>query len=137
MQEYECKAMMDERPLAPALGRYRLPLAAWLSIAHRLTGLFLLLLLGIVVSWLWAVAAGASAYAAYREFWETLLGQLLLWSVVAAGSYHSFNGLRHIAWDLGWLALTPRSVQYSGIAVLLLTVLLWSGVYGIYHAWGE
>ncbi len=124
---------MSERPRAPALGHYRLPLAAWFSIAHRLSGVLLALLLVIVVSWLGAVAAGAAAYAAWQAYWLTIPGQALLWGLAAAGSYHAVNGVRHVAWDLGWLALTPGAVQISGWMVLGASALIWLAAYAVYR----
>jgi succinate dehydrogenase / fumarate reductase membrane anchor subunit len=54
--------------------------------------------------WLWLVSAslGADAYAAMLPLLMSLPGKLLLALAVAALIYHFCNGLRHLAWDMGW-----------------------------------
>ncbi|HEX2245775.1 MAG TPA: succinate dehydrogenase, cytochrome b556 subunit, partial [Gammaproteobacteria bacterium] len=51
------------QPLSPHLQIYKLPLAALLSITHRITGVFLTLGTAVLVYWLVAIAAGPEAYA--------------------------------------------------------------------------
>ena len=56
------------RPLSPHLQVYRLPLTAWLSITHRLTGVLLSLGLVLLLGSLLAIAGDGSAYAALQVF---------------------------------------------------------------------
>jgi len=116
------------RPLSPHLQIYRPQLTSLMSIAHRITGIFLAVgTLGIVY-WLGAAAYGPDAYQRAHGVFASWIGTLglFLWSV--ALFYHLSNGLRHLMWDLGH-GFEREAVYKSGYAVLgataVLTVLAW------------
>jgi succinate dehydrogenase / fumarate reductase, cytochrome b subunit len=78
------------------------------------------------------VAAGGEVFAATHAFLASPIGilLLLLWSV--AFFYHLCNGIRHLAWDVGY-GFELRTAHLSGYAVLaaavVLTVLVWLAVW--------
>lgn len=88
-------------PLSPHLQVYRLPLTAWLSIAHRVTGI--LLVLGVV-----AFTIGLVILANYPLTWQ-IVGQLSTYRfaqfvlIILCFSFwlHWCHGLRHLIWDTG------------------------------------
>ncbi|GIX22754.1 MAG: succinate dehydrogenase cytochrome b556 subunit [Gammaproteobacteria bacterium] len=112
------------RPLSPHLQIYRLPLLAWLSITHRITGVALALCAILLPFWLWALATGGAAL----RFWTAFLGHpattvLLLLPASAALIYHALNGLRHLVWDTGANLSVPGAYR-SGYLLLAATVVL-------------
>jgi succinate dehydrogenase / fumarate reductase cytochrome b subunit len=93
---------MAERPLSPHLTVYRWAYTVTLSILHRMTGVALAVtLLGFVV-WLVSASLGADAYAVIVPLVTAVPSKLLIALAVAALIYHFCNGLRHLAWDMGW-----------------------------------
>lgn len=90
------------RPLSPHLQVYRWQIAMTLSILHRGTGLALSLGSPVLVYWLLSLASGPAAYADA----QTLLGSTALKLCYAGWAfcffYHLANGIRHLAWDLGY-----------------------------------
>ncbi len=111
------------RPLSPHIQVYRWQWTMAMSIAHRVTGMALVVGTLLLVWWLVAAAAGPQAFENAQDFIGSFIGQLLLigWSV--AFFYHLSNGLRHLLWDSGkMLELTPA--YGSGIAVLITTAIL-------------
>lgn len=92
-----------------------------LSILHRGTGILLSLGSVVLVAWLAAMAAGPVEYARIHVWFGSLPGRAALFVWTLCLFYHLFNGVRHLAWDLG-MGFEIRALYRSGWAVLLVTV---------------
>lgn len=116
------------RPLSPYLQVYRLPLTAWLSISHRISGVILSFGLLAVVGVLFAAAQSPPCYEAIQGFLAGWAGRALLLVWLLALFIHFCHGIRHLIWDLGFglqrQALTRHSLWELGAAVAL-TLLAW------------
>jgi succinate dehydrogenase / fumarate reductase cytochrome b subunit len=116
------------RPLSPHLQIYKLPLAALLSITHRITGVFLTLGTAVLVYWLVAIAAGPEAYAQAQALSGSGYGQVVLFLWTFALYFHLCNGIRHLFWDAGY-GFELKTIDLSGniviVATLLLTGITW------------
>lgn len=112
-----------DRPLSPHLQIYRPQLTSVLSIAHRVTGVFLALALLVMPYWLLSVAAGPDAYAALLAHFDAWYGKLFLLGVLFSVYYHLCNGIRHLGWDLG-RGLDLDNTYLSGYIVVFLSALL-------------
>jgi succinate dehydrogenase / fumarate reductase cytochrome b subunit len=110
-----------ERPLSPHLQVYRWQITMALSILHRGTGLALSAGLIVFVYWLLSAANGPAAYAAS----QAVLGSGLLKLCYAGWAfcffYHLANGIRHLAWDLGY-GFEKSQINTSGLAVVALAL---------------
>ena len=118
----------DKRPLSPHLQIYRLPMLALLSITHRLTGVALMVGTVLLVYWLLAVASGPEAYAHANGVLGSMLGQLLLFLWTWALYYHLCNGVRHLAWDVGYgfeVSTADQTGKLTLGASIVLTLLTW------------
>ena len=93
---------MAERPLSPHITVYRWAYTMTLSILHRISGVALAVALLGFVLWLLSASLGADAYAGILPLLIGVPAKLLMALAVAALIYHLCNGLRHLAWDLGW-----------------------------------
>jgi len=98
---------MAERPLSPFTkmfgeGGYRWAYTNTLSILHRAAGVALILALTGLVVWLISASFGAASYAAFLPVLTGLPARIVMALAVIALSFHFFNGLRHLAWDIGW-----------------------------------
>ncbi len=116
------------RPLSPHLQVYRLPLAAWLSITHRITGVGLTIGTLLLTWWVVAGAYGAEAYSRFQGFIGSPLGYLFLFGFSLSLFYHLCNGIRHLFWDIGKnfeIAQTNRANLVVIVSTLVLTVLTW------------
>lgn len=117
-----------QRPLSPHLQVYRLPLAALLSIGHRITGCGLAGGLLLVTWWVAAAAYGEGAYAFAMDVITSLFGQVILFAFTVALYVHFCNGIRHLFWDAGKgfeIAQTQRSNLIVLAAAVVLTVVTW------------
>ena len=113
---------MAERPLSPHITVYRWAYTMTLSILHRVTGVALAVALIGLVAWLVAASRGADAYAALLPLLTGVPGKLVIALAVAALIYHFCNGLRHLAWDLGW-GFERAQARRSALVVLVATLL--------------
>ena len=113
---------MAERPLSPHIFVYRWAYTMWLSILHRATGLALSLALIGLTLWLIAIALGPAQYAAWIPWLASWPAMLLYALAIVALVFHFCNGLRHLAWDLGF-GYERREARATGWAVIVATVL--------------
>jgi len=117
-----------ERPLSPHLQVYRLPLAAVLSITHRITGVALALGAVLMVLLLVAAASGSQVYTAVYPLTAHWLGQLILFGFTVALYYHMCAGIRHLFWDAGYgyeLDTVRRTSWLVMGGAVALSVLTW------------
>ncbi|MEM7408071.1 MAG: succinate dehydrogenase, cytochrome b556 subunit [Pseudomonadota bacterium] len=118
-----------ERPLSPHLQIYRLPMLALLSITHRATGVALSAATVLLVYWLMALAAGPESYATAQSIFGSVPGLLVLFGLSWALFYHLCNGIRHLAWDIGY-GLEVETADATGwmvvIASVVMTLVTWT-----------
>jgi len=120
------------RPLSPHLQIYRPQLTSVLSITHRATGVALAVGTLLLAWWLIAAATGPEAYAEVQAVLASWIGRLLLIGWTIALFYHLCNGIRHLAWDVGWGFEIARGRLTGWIAIgasLLLTLAIWACVF--------
>ena len=89
------------RPLSPHLQVYQPQITSVMSIVHRLTGVLTTLGVLLIIIWLILLMGSGVAFSLFGVFLNSWFGQLLLVGWSFGVFYHSFNGLRHLAWDMG------------------------------------
>lgn len=118
------------RPLSPHFGIYRWPVTMVTSIVHRATGIALSAGTILLCWWLIAVANGPEAFNQFISVATTPLGEVVLFGLVWSLVYHLLNGIRHLAWDLGYGFAVPTA-NTSGILVIAASVLLAAGGFAL------
>lgn len=113
----------DKRPTSPHLTIYRPQISSVLSIAHRLSGVWLFFGALLMVAWLYVVAYAPASYPAFYECLSSWIGELALLGWTAAFYYHLSNGIRHLFWDMGYGFSVPK-LHLSGWLVILFTLLM-------------
>src|SRR4051812_41095507 len=105
------------RPLSPFFTIYHWPVTMATSITHRVTGVGLALGMVLVAWWLVAISAGPEAFNQFIALAATPLGELILFGFTWALAYHFLNGIRHLAWDLGYGFSKDASRLNSAIVI--------------------
>lgn len=113
---------MRERPLSPHLQVYKFQYSMTLSILHRITGLILSAGSLFLVCWLWAIASGPEHYARLLECLRAGWIQALMLGLLFCFFYHLCNGIRHLAWDLGY-GFEKADARATGWAVVIAAIL--------------
>ncbi|XP_024613165.1 succinate dehydrogenase cytochrome b560 subunit, mitochondrial isoform X1 [Neophocaena asiaeorientalis asiaeorientalis] len=124
MERFWNKNTGSNRPLSPHVTIYRWSLPMVMSICHRGTGIALSA--GVSLFGLSALLVPGS-FESHLELVKSLyLGPALIhtakFALVFPLTYHTWNGIRHLMWDLG-KGLTISQLYQSGVIVLVLTVL--------------
>lgn len=118
----------DSRPLSPNIQIYRPQLTSVLSIANRITGVFLSACAVILVIWLIAAARGPEAYSRFQELIGSWPGQIVLLAATFAFFLHLCGGIRHLVWDTV-RGFELRQIYASGwimvVASVVLTLASW------------
>ena len=120
------------RPLSPHLQIYRWPVTMATSIAHRATGIALSAGTFLLAWWLMAAAAGADAYHVFAVSAAHPLGQIVLFGLLWSLAFHLFNGIRHLAWDIG-LGFEVSTANRSGVIVVVLSLLATIAIFLLVH----
>lgn len=93
--------MNKNRPVNLDISTIQLPITAYVSILHRVSGAFLLA--GVLVL-MWMLDASLTSEESFNEL-KALLTQpifkIVVWLVVAGLAYHLAMGIRHLIMDMG------------------------------------
>jgi len=117
-----------KRPVNLDIGTMKLPITAYVSILHRVSGVATLFALAILL-WLFDQSlASEQSFEATSNIMSSPLAQFLIWGSLAALIYHTVAGIRHLIMDLGvgeesfnsgrataWIAI--------GVAIVLIAAL--------------
>ena len=122
------RARSHPLPLSPHLTIYRWPITMAASIVHRATGVGLALGTLFIAWWLIAAASGPDAYDNFSFLAAGPLGRLILFGFVWSLAFHLLNGLRHLAWDLGY-GYALSTARISAAVVFGLSLLIALGVF--------
>ena len=122
----------SNRPMSPHLQVYRPQITSVLSITHRACGVALAVGTLLLAWYLLAAASGPESFAVAHGFITSIIGRVLLFGWSFALFYHLSNGIRHLAWDLGY-GLEIETLTRTGFAVVLsaslLTLAAWVAAY--------
>lgn len=137
--------MRRERPGTMRLidaTQYRLPLAAWVSILHRVSGAAMFFLLPLVI-WLFdesitseiSFERFASAFTAGIGFVPGLVVKLLVLGLIWSYLHHFIAGVRHLWMDMTHSVSKAQGEQSAVVTLvlsLLLTAALGAKLFGLY-----
>jgi succinate dehydrogenase / fumarate reductase cytochrome b subunit len=121
-----------KRPVNLDIGTIQLPVTAYVSILHRVSGV---VLFGAVGLFLWILDSSLSTeqdFISIKEFMNNFVVQIIIWLSLAALVYHLVAGLRHLIMDYGYGETLSGGVLgaklvlvISGILMLLAGFWLW------------
>ena len=118
------------RPLSPHLQIYRWTWTMAMSVFHRITGSALFFGTLLLAWWLIAAASGPDAYAVFAGAAAHPAGWLILFGLLWSLAFHLLNGLRHLAWDLGY-GFKMSTSRLTAALVYVLSLLIAAGAFGV------
>ena len=113
----------NNRPLSPHLTIYKPQITSLMSITHRITGVFQSIGLLIICIFLISLLFGSQIHNTLQIFINHIVGKTFFIFYTFSLCYHLFNGIRHLAWDLG-LGFNLNNVNYTGYATIILAFML-------------
>ena len=103
---------------------YRLPLPGIVSILHRISGVLIFILLGVLLGLLHRSLASEAGFAQVRAAFAHPLAKLFFIVVLWAYLHHFFAGLRYLWLDVNSAAMQLDRARRSSIVVLTLSIAL-------------
>jgi succinate dehydrogenase / fumarate reductase, cytochrome b subunit len=125
-------AVNSKRPVNLDLRTIKLPVTAYSSIAHRISGVVLFI---AIAGLLWLLDSSLSSESGFEQVGALLqhpLAKLILWGVLSALLYHLVAGIRHLFMDAGvgeglesGLLGAKIVLIVSAVLIVLLGVWIW------------
>ena len=110
------------------LPTYRLPLAGWVSILHRISGALMFILLPFII---WMFDMSVSSEISYARLMHTFgaagsgwMLKLVALALIWAYLHHLIAGLRHLWMDVSHAAVSKEFGRSSAAVTLVVSVLL-------------
>lgn len=116
-------AVKSKRPVNLDLRTIRLPVTAYSSILHRISGVILFV---AIAALLWMLDRSLSSEYGFEQVGATLqhpLAKLILWGILSALLYHLVAGIRHLLMDAGVGESMEGGIR-GAKAVLVVSVVL-------------
>ncbi|HEY0265547.1 MAG TPA: succinate dehydrogenase, cytochrome b556 subunit [Rhizomicrobium sp.] len=120
------------RPLSPHFTIYRWPFTMVSSITHRATGIALAVGAIVLAWWLVSISNGPEGWQSFHAVADTPIGLLVLFGLTWSLVYHFLNGVRHLAWDLGY-GFPKQTAERNSVIILVLSVILAVAIFAL--AW--
>lgn len=124
--------MNKNRPVNLDISTINLPVAALVSILHRVSGVVLFAVVALLLYMLSASLESEQGFAKVAAAFDSTPAKLVLWAGLAALIYHLAAGIRHLLMDMGIgesLEGGRRSavvvLAVSAVLILLVGVWLW------------
>ena len=124
--------MKDRRPVNLDISTMKLPITAWASISHRLSGI---LTIPIFALFLWALQLSLESKESFQILQENFSAPLVkvaILLVLTVYTYHLLAGIKHLIMDLGYGETFEGGVigakllfACTGISFILIGWWLW------------
>ena len=90
-----------KRPINLDIGTLRLPITAYVSILHRVSGVVIFFALAVLLWMLDESLSSQQSFDSLKEMRGHPFVQIVVWGSLVALVYHAVAGLRHLLMDLG------------------------------------
>jgi succinate dehydrogenase / fumarate reductase, cytochrome b subunit len=117
------KTVNKKRPVNLHISFAALPITAYVSILHRITGI---LLFGGVAALMWMLQASlesAEGFAQVKSLGSHPICHIVLFGILALLAYHTVMGLRHLIMDLG-IGESLKGGQTGAKIALVIAIIL-------------
>lgn len=115
--------MNKQRPVNLDIGTISLPITAYVSILHRISGV---ILFGGAAILLWLLNDSLSSeegFNSVKTLFDSFFCKLIVWGVLSALIYHTAAGIKHLIMDVG-VGETLEGGQRGARIVIIVSVVL-------------
>jgi succinate dehydrogenase / fumarate reductase cytochrome b subunit len=89
------------RPVNLDISTIQLPITAYVSILHRVSGVFLFAGVAVLLWMLDVSLSSPEGFEQVKAIGSSPVCQIILWTVLAGLAYHTVLGIRHLIMDFG------------------------------------
>lgn len=118
------KAVNSKRPVNLDLRTIQLPVTAYTSIAHRISGVILFLGIAVLMYALDLSLASEEGFEQVKACLTSPLAKLVIWGLLSALLYHLVAGIRHLIMDMGIGETLEGGKLGSKIVIAVAAVLI-------------
>ena len=122
--------MPTSRPKHLNLMEIRLPMPAFVSILHRVSGAVLFLMLPLLLCLLSGSLESQQSFTVFKSWVGSPLVKVVLLGLLWAYLHHFCAGIRHLALDMG-KGLELQSARATSYAVLIISIALTAVIGGM------
>ena len=115
--------MKSQRPVNLDLRTIKLPITAYTSILHRISGIILFFGIAIMLYGLEQSLASEESFVQLQACLASPLAKLVIWGLLSALLYHLAAGVRHLIMDAG-VGESLEGGKLGSKIVLIVSVLL-------------
>jgi succinate dehydrogenase / fumarate reductase cytochrome b subunit len=120
--------MQEKNPLSPHLQIYGWQISSLLSITHRIIGVVNTVAISLICLWTILLLFGEQNYEVMKSFLQSFFGKFTIMSLIWSFSFHIFNEIRHLIWDLGYgfdLKISKITGVITIVGSLTTTILIY------------
>ncbi|WBA84057.1 succinate dehydrogenase, cytochrome b556 subunit [Endozoicomonas sp. GU-1] len=115
--------MNSKRPVNLDITTIKLPLPAYTSILHRISGVILFIGLGFLLYGLELSLASEESFDALKALLSAPLAKFIIWGILSALIYHLIAGVKHLLMDMD-VGDGKESGSLGSIVTLVLSTVL-------------
>ncbi|ACR12561.1 succinate dehydrogenase, cytochrome b556 subunit [Teredinibacter turnerae T7901] len=116
--------MKTNRPVNLDISTIKLPVTAYVSILHRVSGVVLLAGVLVLLYMLDMSLTSEESFDELKELLASPLAKIVLWGVLSALAYHFVAGVRHLIMDAGVGESLEGGKRGAKVALVLAIVLI-------------
>jgi len=117
------KAVKSQRPVNLDLRTIKLPITAYTSILHRISGVILFVGLAIMLYALGKSLGSEEGFGEVKAGLTSPLAKLVIWGLLSALLYHLVAGVRHLIMDMG-IGETLEGGKLGSKIVIVISVVV-------------
>ena len=116
--------MNSQRPVNLDLRTIKLPVTAYTSILHRISGVILFVAIAILLFGLDKSLTSEEGFVQVKECLASPLAKFVIWGLLSALLYHLVAGVRHLIMDMGIGETLEGGKLGSKIVIAVATVVI-------------
>lgn len=118
------KAVNDKRPVNLDIASMKLPITAYVSILHRVSGVVIFVGVAILLCMLGTSLESAEGFAEVQASMDSFFAKLIVWGVLSGLIYHTVAGVKHLIMDLGIGETLEGGVMGAKLVLAISVVLI-------------
>ena len=126
---------MNQRPVYIDLRKIKLPMSAFSSITHRLSGMYIFFIsLPLFIYLLFNSTKNKTSFnLVYEDLQSISIFSIFIFLSFAIFLYHILTGVRHLIMDFFHIGETLEGAYYSSIFVLAFWLMTTIGLFGYFY----
>ena len=115
--------MKDKRPVNLDISTINLPLAAYTSITHRISGIIVFVGIAILL-WIFDISLSSEeSFNQLKEMTNSFIFKFVLWGILSALAYHLVAGVKHLLLDFG-IGETKEAAPLGAKITIIVSLIL-------------